>query len=165
MVVALLLVALVAFVLAKLVFRKKNGDIVDSYISRAESALREVDSAPLIEDNEIFEDCLDETKKRKYIRHNGLFKSYLVQQAKAKFGTPSRTSANVMCVRKYLYDECLRHGVVARHIAQNLDFAVEATFMPTDAELMAMAVRKTKMFQDRVEVRRALSGEPTPQRD
>lgn len=148
--------------LAKLFSRRKNGSIVDRYVARAEDLLKEVDGTSLVEEEDVFEDCVDSGKKRTYVRHKALFKSYLVQQAKAKFGTPTRSAANMMCVRKYLYDECVKHGVVSRHIAQNLDFAVEATFMPTDAELLALAVRRTKLFQDRVDVRAALGGGPTP---
>lgn len=88
-----------------------------------------------------------ESKRR--VRHRGLFRSYLVQQGKAKFGTPARTKANELVVRKYLYDECRACGLLPRHITMNLDFALEVIFMPSRDEILAKAVRHTQLYQAR----------------
>lgn len=98
---------------------------------------------------------------RRVVRHRGMFRSYLVQQGKAKFGSPRRTTANVLCVRKYLYDLCVEHGLLARHIVENLNFATEAVFVPTKDELLALAVHHTSLAKIRGEVADELGG-PTP---
>jgi hypothetical protein len=53
-----------------------------------------------------------------------------------------------MCVRKFLYDACVSHGVLARHINENLDFAVEMVFIPTKSDMIRMAMRKTAAVSD-----------------
>lgn len=98
---------------------------------------------------------------RRKVKHRGLFRSYLIQVGKAKFGTPSRTGANTLCIRKFLYDECVKHGLVARHIVENLDFAVEAVYVPSKHELLAKAVRHSNTVKRRFSVSRELGG-PTP---
>ncbi len=103
-------------------------------------------------------DIEERTPVRRRVRHRGLFRSYLIQVGKAKFGTPTRTAANTMCVRKFLYDECVSHGVLARHIVDNLDFAVEAVYVPSRSELLAKAVRHTKLAEIRSAVGKKLDG-------
>lgn len=100
-------------------------------------------------------------KVRRRVRHHGLFRNYLVMSARAKFGCPGRTGANVLVVRKFLYDLCVEHGVLARHIVENLDFAVEVVFMPSTADLLAKAVRHTKRYEERTRVRDELGGLPS----
>jgi hypothetical protein len=76
------------------------------------------------------------------------FRAYLVKIGKAKFGLLRRTEANFMCVRKYLYDECVTHGVLARHIVQNVDFAAEMVFIPMAYELEKLAIKHTQHVYD-----------------
>jgi len=71
------------------------------------------------------------------------FRAYLVKTGKAKFGLLKRTQANYMCVRKFLYDQCVQHGVLARHINDNLDFATELVFVPMKSDLQRLAIKKT----------------------
>ncbi len=105
---------------------------------------------------------LEQTVRRKPVRrHGGVFRNYLVQEGKAKFGTPTRSSANTLVVRKYLYDKCREHGVLARHINENLDFAVEMVFVPSENELIAAAVRHTESTKLRCSTYEALVG-PRP---
>jgi hypothetical protein len=107
--------------------------------------------------DDYFEDAKSEFKK---VRHHGLFKNYLVSCGRAKFGSPIRNNANLLVVRKFLYDVCKEHGVLPRHIQANLDFAVELVFMPSKDELLARAVRHTEIYQERIAVRDELGGLP-----
>lgn len=76
------------------------------------------------------------------------FRGYLVRIGKAKFGLLQRNEANRMCVRKYLYDACIEHGVLARHIVENVDFASELVFVPTKDDLTRFAISKSKTVID-----------------
>jgi hypothetical protein len=98
---------------------------------------------------------------RKVVKKRGLFRNYLVQEGKAKFGCPKRTEANRLVIRKYLYDRCVDHGVLPRHIAMNLDFAVETVFVPTDDDIVARAVPHTYVAKRKTALRDYF-GDPTP---
>lgn len=76
-------------------------------------------------------------------RHRGSFRNYLVRCGQAKFGCPTRTEANRLVVRKYLYDTCVEAGLVARHIVDHLDIATELVFVPSKQQLVAAAIRHT----------------------
>ncbi len=95
-------------------------------------------------------------KKRK---HRGLFRNYLKVQGKAKFGCPSDTPANRMVVRKYLVDLCVDKGLLARHIVDNVDFAVSMVFVPSHQEVMAAAVSHTQKAKDRGWLLKKLGGQ------
>lgn len=87
--------------------------------------------------------------KRKVSKHQKApFRGYLVRIGKAKFGLLQRNEANRMCVRKYLYDACIEHGVLARHIGENIDFACELVFVPTKDDLTRFAISKSKTVID-----------------
>jgi hypothetical protein len=81
--------------------------------------------------------------ERRRVRRKAPFRSYLLSCAKAKFGCPTDNTANRLCVRKYLVDLCHNHGVIARHTAENVDIVAEMVFVPTRAELVAAAARRT----------------------
>jgi len=92
-------------------------------------------------------DVLDSTTpKRRKLRKRckAPFRAYLVKVGKAKFGLLKRSEANYMCVRKFLFDECVQHGLVARHIVENLDFATEMVFVPMAYELSKLAIKHTE---------------------
>jgi len=86
--------------------------------------------------------------KRRIVRAKAPFRAYLVRCGKAKFGSLKRTTANIMCVRKYLYDLCVEHGVLARHISENLDFATTLVFVPMRDDLRAHAIMKTLVVSE-----------------
>lgn len=91
-------------------------------------------------------DTMDKTnavRRKVKRRHRGSFRAYLVRIGKAHFGNLANTQANRLCVRKFLYDACVDHGVLARHIVENIDIATELVFVPTDNELRYRAVHKT----------------------
>lgn len=94
------------------------------------------------------------------VRHRGSFQSHLVSIGKAKFGCPSHSAANVLCVRKYLHDYCVEHHVLPRHIATLLASAVEAVFVPWDGELVAMAIRTTAEAKRRRKLQELLGESP-----
>jgi hypothetical protein len=99
-------------------------------------------------------ECSSKTKTR----HHGVFRNYLVASGQAKFGVPKRNEANRLTVRKYLYDLCKEHGLLARHIVEHLDIATELVFIPTRPQLIAAAVRSTDKSMERLEVYRQLVG-------
>lgn len=59
-------------------------------------------------------------------------------------------------ISMFLYDECVSHGLKARHICQNLDFALEMIFVPTDDELVALSVRFTENTKRMTEIKSQL---------
>jgi hypothetical protein len=85
---------------------------------------------------------------KRRVRSRAPFRAYLVKIGKAKFGSINHSNANVLCVRKYLYDACIAHGVLARHICDNVDIATELVFVPTVSELTKLAIRHTRTVRD-----------------
>lgn len=140
----------------------KGPSAAQMYILEAERQINDMemndDMGAELTDDDYFVDAKAEFKK---VKHHGLFRNYLVSCGRAKFGSPSRTNANLLVVRKFLYDCCKEHGVLPRHIQTNLDFAVEMIFMPSREELLARAVRHTKVYQERTRIRDELGGIPT----
>lgn len=156
----------VAFKWIKYWYTKKT--VAEKYIELANDELKLIERCDdyhriPVDIDEVIEDIDIEPreKKRTKVKHRGLFRSFLVQTGKAKFGTPVRTAANKLCVRKFLYDQCIASGLLARHIVENLDFAVEAVFVPSRVELLAKAVSKTTIAERRREVSQELGG-PLP---
>jgi hypothetical protein len=88
-------------------------------------------------------DVIENNTVKRRVRSKAPFRAYLVKAGKAKFGLVKYTPANKMCVRKYLYDLCVSHGVLARHIGENVDLACELVFIPTASELQAMAMQES----------------------
>jgi hypothetical protein len=97
------------------------------------------------------------TKTTRKAKH-GLFKSYLVQKGKAKFGTPMRSPANLMVVRKYLHDICVEAGLIPRHILQHLDISVELVFIHSRQEITALAIHHTNKGKMRSALAQKLGG-------
>jgi len=89
------------------------------------------------------------------------FRAYLVKTGKAKFGLLKRNQANYMCVRKFLYDLCVQHGVLARHINDNLDFATELVFVPMKSDLQRLAIKKTNRTKELGAVADILGRDPS----
>lgn len=91
-------------------------------------------------------------------RHRGSFRNYLVRSAQAKFGCPLRNEANRLTVRKFIYDLCVEHKLLARHICDHIDIATELVFIPSRNQLLACAVRHTDLSILREGVHRELTG-------
>lgn len=109
------------------------------------------------DDETEFEKSLVEEPSKAH-RKKGLFRNYLVQQGQAKFGCPIRNEANRLVVRKYLLDICLDHGILARHVSENLDVATELVFVPSRDHLLALAVAHTDLSVTRLKVSHDLGG-------
>lgn len=103
-------------------------------------------------------DVIENTTVKRKVRAKAPFRAFLVKAGKAKFGLPNVTDANRMCIRKYLYDLCVSHGVIARHIAENVDFATEMVFIPTTWEMKTAAITKTETTVNKQKVMRRLRG-------
>jgi hypothetical protein len=101
------------------------------------------------------------SKIKRKPRAKAPFRSWLVKIGKAKFGTPKRTEGNRLCVRKYMYDHCVEHGVIARHIWENVDIATEMVFVPTKYEMECAAVQHVQGVKDAQRIYKALGG-PLP---
>jgi len=138
-----------------------NGNAKARIVAIAEKQLRALVDEDVVEIDEVLTDVGTHDKPKRKIRKRGLFRNHLIQIGKAKFGCPTRTGANLLCVRKYLYDACVEHGLITRHIAMNLDFAVEAVFVPSTSDILARAVSHTKKARSQV-AKRNLFGGPTP---
>lgn len=87
-------------------------------------------------------------KVKRRVRAKAPFRAYLVKIGKAKFGRLRNSEANRLCVRKYLFDACVEHGVMARHIMDNVDFATEMVFIPSASELARLAIKHTQFNVD-----------------
>lgn len=97
-------------------------------------------------------------KLKRRPRTKAPFRSWLIKIAKAKFGTPKRTEGNRMCVRKFMYDHCVEHGVLARHIWENVDIATEMVFVPTKSELHCAAIKHVTEIKRDINTFNALGG-------
>lgn len=135
-----------------LAWRSYTGrDIADKYRAKAEVQVLqvvdeyenginfEIDDVTDVVSSNVVDSVEIKTKVKRRVRQRAPFRAYLVRIGKAKFGVLADTPANRMCVRKYLYDACIDHGVLARHIADCLDIAVSLVFVRTDSELINAA--------------------------
>lgn len=144
-----------AFSLVKSWWNQKS--LKEQFIALAEQEQFEVQHS--YEEEEFVD--LEPVVRARPKKHKGLFRNFLVREGKAKFGCPSRTQANQLVVRKYLYDLCKEHGVYARHIVDNLDIAAELVFVPSHSQMVAASVRHTKSSQLRCGTYASLVG-PRP---
>lgn len=78
-----------------------------------------------------------EVRNHYTLRSRNLYVAALVAETKNRFGTPERTSANRLAVRKFALDKMTAHGLRPTHIAQALPLVVELTFCQSDAEMDA----------------------------
>jgi hypothetical protein len=101
-------------------------------------------------------DVIENNTTKRRVRAKAPFRAFLVKAGKAKFGLPNVTDGNRMCIRKYLYDICVSHGVIARHIAENVDFATEMVFIPTAWEMRNAAMSDTKTVRTKARVMKHL---------
>jgi hypothetical protein len=160
------------FKIAKMTYSRLFGHR-DALISQAqrmiESVSSEMEYGMDLEIDEVTDavpqtvmDSVDtKTTQKRRVRRKAPFRAWLVKVGKAKFGLPNRTEANRMCVRKYLYDQCVDHGVLARHIWENVDFATEMVFIPSKVELVVAASKHTQHAKSKGSMM-ASFGVPTP---
>lgn len=135
---------------------RRAARIVSSTQLQVEQVIDEVTNGIDFAEDVLLEQCTDAidtavttaVTKRRIVRAKAPFRAYLVRCGKAKFGSLKRTTANIMCVRKYLYDLCVEHGVLARHISENLDFATTLVFVPMRDDLRAHAIMKTLVVSE-----------------
>jgi hypothetical protein len=159
-------VAVVAFQAARVGWQlwqhfNRHKRLANAYVSSTTNAVDDV--IALVSDSNIVTiddvteqapqavDVLDTTvatRRKLKKRSKAPFRAYLVKIGKAKFGLIKRSEANFMCVRKFLYDACVEHGVLARHIVENVDFAAEMVFVPLAYELERLAIRHTQPVVD-----------------
>jgi hypothetical protein len=131
--------------------------LTDVYIGRATEV--QVDFETVAEEQaDAFAEALAVDPIKSVRRHKGIFRHYLVNTGKLKFGCPTRNEANLQVVRKYLFDICKDHGLVARHIVECLDVATELVFVPSRSELLALATSHTELSKIRAKVKRDLKG-------
>jgi len=64
----------------------------------------------------------------------------LVNIGKAKFGLMTLRVANRNIVRKFLYEECVKHGLRPSHISRILDLATNLVFIPSKFEVESVEV-------------------------
>jgi len=81
----------------------------------------------------------------------GRFSRRLCRLARAKYGPVSRTEANRLMVRRYLYDHLVEHHTRTYTIAKVLDLAVELFFIPTAVDVEIAQLRATAAVTGRIE--------------
>jgi len=159
----LLVVVFLLLVIAYLLCRSRPVDITASYIEQAAQILNCIEQADSCDS---VAECLDEVevdetiRECKKLRSKALYSKYVVNCAKNKFGSLVRNQANMAIVRKFVLDEMVEHGVIARHISKTIDAIVETVFVHSERELVALAIRHTKKAKERAKVARALAGPP-----
>jgi hypothetical protein len=107
----------------------------------------EVDDVTVVVPSTVMDSADIKAAVKRRVKTKAPFRSWLIKVGKAKFGLVSRTEANRMCIRKYLYDQCIDHGVLARHIWENVDFATEMVFVPTEVEMLTAALSHTNIVR------------------
>jgi len=75
------------------------------------------------------------------IRKRARYLQAVVQAAKNKFGTPERTGANLLVVRKFLFDQMTAHKLRPTAIHEHIASCVELVFILSDAEYAASRLR------------------------
>jgi hypothetical protein len=65
----------------------------------------------------------------------------VLDECKAKFGTPKPTEANTRAVWHFAHRVMKNHGVRPSHIAEMIPYVVQLTFVESEAELRAGIVR------------------------
>lgn len=143
---------------AERIIRKTNTEVVDVIRQYDNNLLPEIDDVTAVVRPTTI-DTLDHIQPiRRRVRIKAPFRAYLVRCGKAKFGQIRISEANRLVVRAYLYNICVSHGVLARHIADNLDFATRMVFVKLKSDLVEMAVNKTKTVKDCASVAAYLGG-------
>lgn len=128
------------------------------YVAKAaEEQLTYEINAPTDDTTEVVE-LLNKKAVGRAVKHKGSFRNYLVQTGKAKFGCPTRNEANRLVVRKFIYDLCADHGLIARHINDHIDIATELVFIPSRDQLIALAMAHTELSKVRLGVSHDLGG-------
>jgi hypothetical protein len=160
--VILLVFAVIATALYYYLHRPQRDELAD-YIEQAEDIVDAIDTA---DDVDVVDQCLDsvvvggDALPVKRLRSKALYSKYVVNLAKNRFGSMARNQANMSIVRKFVLDEMVEHGVIARHIRKTIDAIVELVFVHSEDELVALAIRHTEKVKKRARVARALAGPP-----
>lgn len=85
----------------------------------------------------VYSDRPREVTNHLVLRSRRLYISALVCECKNRFGTPERTNANKLAVRKFALDRMTSHGLRPTHIHQVLPMVVELTFCVSESERVA----------------------------
>jgi len=83
--------------------------------------------------DDVYNNGLPECKRKSYV-------AKLVNIGKAKFGLMTLRVANRNIVRKFLYEECVKHGLRPSHISRILDLATNLVFIPSKFEVESVEV-------------------------
>jgi hypothetical protein len=136
--IVIYLVLFCVVLIYKLWPRKRTGFVVEQDVEDlTTNVLANIDGDDLVEEEE----------EREFFdpkRNKGRFLAKVVVFAKAKFGKTSRTEANRLMVRKFLYDLMCERGMRNAHIAQHLDVCVALFFVPSNAQIKAEQVASTR---------------------
>lgn len=135
-------------------------------VARAQTLFTAIERAPVVDDDDIFHDCVEHDWRydengvllegehkisHRVPRERLRFCKWLVVQGKARFGPLRYTEANRLVVRRYLYDICKTKKVRARHIADNLDKAVQMVLIPSEDQVIEAALIKNLVARNRVD--------------
>jgi len=82
-------------------------------------------------------------------RSRSRYAAYVARCAKAEFGLLKRSEANRLMVTKFCRDVMRERNVRFTHISALLPLAVELTFVPTEADVLAAQLRGTHTFKRR----------------
>lgn len=82
--------------------------------------------------------------RRIHKRHTNQFASCMLAELKVKFGTPARTKANELAMRRFVSQLMKQRGVRAVDQAKVIPYIVAAAFVPSDSEIGAASWLKTE---------------------
>jgi hypothetical protein len=127
-----------AILIYKLWPRKRQGFVVEQDVEDlSTNVLANIDGDDLVEEE-------DELEFFDAKRNKGRFLAKVVVFAKAKFGKCTRSEANRLMVRKFLFDLMVERGMRNAHIAQHLDICVALFFVPSNAQIKAEQIASTR---------------------
>lgn len=75
--------------------------------------------------------------RRIHRRHAMPYAAVVLAEVRTRFGTPIRSAANELAVRRYARDIMIKHGLRPTHTVKLLPYICRVAFIPTDDDIHA----------------------------
>lgn len=83
------------------------------------------------------EPIIERQHRRVHKRHAMPYAALVVAEVRARFGTPRRSAANELAVRRYARDIMMKHGLRPSHMSRLLPYVCQTAFVPSDDDIQA----------------------------
>lgn len=79
----------------------------------------------------------------------GKWMPWAVRQIKAEIGLVKDNAGNRMVIRRKFHNLAVEKGIRPTHIQEMIDIAIELVLLPTETDVLAAQLRKTKSWKER----------------